>query len=351
MKNVFVTLIILISMSAQSNAADQNSARIEEDSMRRVKAAQAEIYSRWPEMERLEKEYATDVEIQMGLAILYKRNHTGSASWTEKIEEQWKKVISLDPGNKTALATITTNNTQFYTARFSARLDDLEMKIEGAIKRGDEYITIQKEIRYAPIIINSKTVQTDFQVPLYQYFSSGDNKDIVISDFEAARKELKEKLTIELAESIETISTAEKSDPNNALYNYLKAQVFFEMGQNESGLEQVRTATKKQYLKTYVPEMRQAVSKVLEALNFPEQFRSIIDSEYVPFGQFINSHIITKGLEPLISQYKEQNQTKRIEEIVNMASVMEKQIRQEPMPYPMTVNRYGDNIKRWIDTR
>jgi hypothetical protein len=340
-----VTITILIFIFAQSKVNSQNSTLTEEEYTRQRMKAEEYLRNLLPEMEVLENKYANDVEIQMGLAILYKRNHTGSANWIEKIEGQWEKVISLDPGNKIALATITTNNTQFYTARFSARLDDLEGMIESAKNRDANYITIQKEIRYAPMV-DSNFVQMDFQSPLYQYFSEGNNEDIVIRDFEAARKGLKEKLKSELAKSIEIISTAEKSDPNNALYNYLKAQVFFEMRQNESGLEQVRIATQKQYLKTYLPEMRQAVSKVLDALNFPEQFRSIIDSEYAPFGQIITANILRKGLEPIIAQCKEQGQSERIKEIINMVSIIEEQIRQEPLPYPAAVNRYSDIIKK-----
>ncbi len=351
MKNAFVILIILNSMLAQSNIIDQNSVLIEEDFRRKVKASQTEIYNLLPEMKLLEKEYATDVDIQLGLAILYKRYPDGSANIEEKIKRQWEKVLSLDPSNKIALATITNNNTQFYMARYSARLDDLESLIESAQKRGVDYITIQKENRYAPTV-NSNMVQLerDFTPPLYKYFSEGNNEDIVIRDYEEARRQLKEKLKIELSESIEPIRKSEQNDTGNALYNYLEAEVYFGLSQNESGLEQVRIATQKQYLKTYLPEIRQAVSKVLVTINFPEQFRSIITSEYAPFGQFITGNIITKGLEPLLAQYKEQGKSKSVEEIFNMTSLIAEQIRKEPMPYPTAVNRYGDVIERWVNT-
>jgi hypothetical protein len=354
MNIILKTYITFIIVFFQSNILANSASISEEEYNKQYKNAQDEFLNYLPKIELLEEKYADDPEFLLGSAILYTQ-YANTERMVKKIDKQWERILSSDPNNKAALATVTIKNTQFYTTRVQTRLDELESKIMSAKKRGVDSITIPYQRSTTRLIQNEgDTFQTSsnvkIQPELYKYFSTGDNKDIVIKDFDAARITLKEKLTTELAESIDLISNAENRDTDNALYNYLKANIYFEIGNSEPALEQVRIAGKKKFLNTYFVESRQAVFKVLELINFPEQMRQYITDRYSPIGPFIIGNIEKKILEPAVTKYEKQGQTDRTEEIFNMASLMAEQIRKEPMPYE-TINReYGDAIEKWVET-
>lgn len=244
-----------------------------------------------------------------------------------------------------------------YLQDLSLIFDELDRRIKSARKSGNSSITIKYRMTMGPHALVGKngerTLQSarTSQSELYKYFSQGDSKDVVITDFDAALVQLKTKLDAELAESLDIIDKAENRDPNNALYNYLKAHIYFKLGYNGHGLNQINISAQKEYLKTYYAEINQSVSKVLELIDFPKPLRQYIKVSYSPAAQFIRESILTKDLEPLIVEYRTQDKKGKISEILDIVALIKEQVLREPMPYDTLPQRYSEIIDKWIENQ
>ena len=344
---IFYTLTTLNSVKAQDT-----SQLTEEKFFKQLVQIEDEFHNYLPKIELLENQYANDPDFLIGSALLYSK-YGNSEVVVEKSDQQWERIFSFDPNNKVALA-ITVKDVQFYPERLSLIYDELIRRINSAKAREFGSITIRYQINYGPNKIVEKNgekilqpAQTS-QSRLYKYFSQGNNKDIVISDFESAEVKLKAKLNLELAESLDIIDNAEKRDPDNALYNYLKAHIYFKLGNNDFGLNQIKLGTQKEYLKTYYPQIIQSVSKVLDLINYPESLRQYISARYSSTAQLIRSMLLTDDLEPLINEFYEQKKVEPIKEIINMVSLIKEQIHEEPMPTEVMQQAYSEIIENWI---
>jgi hypothetical protein len=357
--SMFIIAIVNNSIKAQDIATINYEEYIKES-----KAAEDEFRNYLPKIERLENKHTNDPEFLIGSALLYER-YANSKETGEKIKKYWERVFIIDPNNKVALATKIRDDQYMYLQDLSLIFDELDRKIKSAQKRGSDSITIEYQINMGPQGFAGKnnTEQQVFigkygekitqpatsQSQLYKYFAKGDNKDIVISDFESAKVQLKEKLNEELEKSLDIIDNAEKCDPDNALYNYLKAHIYFKLGNIEYGLEQIKTGTQKKYLRTYYPEIRQSAAKVLELIDFPEFSRQYITASYSPAAQFIRESILNEDLEPLLAEYLKQYKNEKIKEVVDMVILMKEQILHDPMPYDTLSKIYSEIIDKWID--
>lgn len=266
-----------------------------------------------PQLQAVEDKYPDDPEIQLGLGILYAKYAT-SETFTMKAQEQWDKVLKIDPNNKPTLAVSMRRLCQFRTAQRNYVRDWLERTIKSAEKRGAKQVTIYRGS------------------PLYSWFQKEGQETVILSDYDAARKQLYQTLDEQLVPIAQTISRAEKRDPNNALYNYLTSHLYFELGQQEAGLEQITAAVEKQYLNTYFTDTRRAVARVLDLAGFPEHLRSHIENVYAPFGQFIGRRIWKAVLEPLAKSYEDQGDLKTAEELYSVILGIAKHIKEEPLP-------------------
>ena len=171
------------------------------------------------------------------------------------------------------------------------------------------------------------------------YLADGDEEVLVISDFDATRKELDEKLDKELAaDAFDIINQGQQHDPDNALYDYLRACVYLELGDSTATLSAIRKASKKKTLNTYFTETRSAVSQVLELAEFPQELQSHITDVYVPVGNIIRGKLWKKGLESMSREYEEQNKITEAAEILQLTRRMAKHIREEPLPYASSYN-------------
>jgi len=338
MKEILVILIMCLGLTNKAVATGLTDV----NTLKPWDEAEKKLRELLQELETLEERYPNNMEIQLGLAVLYAR-YAASEHFATKVEEQWKRVLRIDPNNRPAWATSVKRAIQFHTARREAIIKQLERRIESAQKRGSQQLAISRKISYAQTLIRkddslTKVPSQEHEFELFPYLSKGNEEVVVISDFDAALRQLKEQLDKELDSMFGILNQAEKLDRDNALYNYLKAHLYFTLDQSESGLREIRNATQKKYLNTYFTETRHGVSIVLQVVNFPNNLRCHIEDVYSPFGDFIRCAICEKGLEPLSRKHGEQGNNESVIEISELMLKIAKQISEEPLPYPSFIN-------------
>ena len=330
MIKILETLVISLVLTNQAFAAGQ----MDVGTLKSL-GEEAEIKLRefLPKLYSIGNKHPNDTEIQLGLGVIYSRY--GLEGISQKIEEQWQKVLRIDPNNKTAWAISVTKFCRMKTARKTNLLEWIERGIDNAKKRG----------------VNEMIVRRSGN-PLYPIFKEEETETIVISDFDAARKQLCEKLDEELSLAIAEINQGEKRDPDNALYNYLKAHVHFELGQKEVALKEIGNAVRKKYLKTYFTETRSATAKVLQEVGFPNYLRAHIEDVYSPFGDFLRNKIWKKQMAPLSETYAKQGDVQHALDISVLVLGIAKQIREEPLPYPSFFNQsFSQGLQKWAQER
>jgi len=323
---------------------------------RKREIARKELLKFLPKLELLEDRYANDAEVQLGLGVLYARYAT-SEQIAEKAEEQWQRVLTLDPNHRPAWATVAIRDTYVQTARRRNLLDRLERRIQNAEQRGVREFTIHRQTSLMQTSIRKDgtggpELRKKHKPNLHQYLSKGDDKVLVIDDFNGARKQLKGKLDKEVSGPFDTISQGQQHDPGNALYDYLRAYPCLELGNKEAALGAIKQASKKKYLNTYFTETREAVARVLEIARFPQDLRSYITDVYTPFGDFIRGKLWRKGLEPVSRKYQEQQKVTHALEMFEMTRRMAKHISEEPLPYASPYNTaLAQSMKGWADKK
>lgn len=292
--------------------------------------AEREMREYVPKLERLETEYPEDAEIQLGLGVLYAK-YAPSKRFSDKVEERWREVLRIEPGNKAAMAVSVKRLSRATTARRASLFNWLERGIENATRR------------------NLQELKLPRRSVLYSFFKKDDTEGLITLDFEVARRQLREILDKELPLAMDAVNEGEKADPNNALYNYLRAHLLFELGEKEEALKEVRNAVGKKYLNTYFTETRSAVARVLSEGGFPENLRAKITDVYSPLGDFLRGEIWKKQFVPMIEKYEEEGNVEGVRDICALLVGMAKHVREEPMPYESLFNQsFSDGVDKWV---
>jgi len=325
MREIVAILIISLGSVNQVVTAESTDA----GAFERQDEAEKKVRELLPSLESLEDKYTNDIEIQLGLGVLYSRYAT-SERFSEKAGEQWQKVLKIDPNNHSAQTAFVKGVGRGATARRAYFLGRLEMRIENAKKSNVKQLTLSRSS------------------PLFPLLRGEAGESFVTITFEAARKELRVLLDNELRSAITMAAQAQKREPNNAFYDYIKAHLYFELGQREIALKETRNGARKKYLNTYFTEMRGATRKVLAAIDFPEEMRPYILDMYEPFGDFIRGEIWQKQLVPLAKGYQEQGKAQHVQDISTLVLGISKQIRAEPMPYESFFNQsFAQSLEKW----
>jgi hypothetical protein len=331
MKVVLPIFLVCVGLMEQ---ADINKPPYDVDDMRTRDEARKMIRDWLPKAEPIENKYGGDPEIRLGLGILCAR-YASSEAISRKARELWLEVLRTDPNNKPVWATLVRRDTYYQTALRNHLLDSLECLIKNAQGRNVEEIVIHHNSRLFPLLSQE-----------------GDQEAVVVKDFDDVRKQLRAKLDKELIGAFDIVNEGQKHDPDNALYNYLKAHLYFELGNDEAGLNETKLGTQKKYLNTYFTETRRAVAKVLEVGSFPQRLRGYIEDVYAPFGYFLRDEIWKQKLEPLSREYERKREAGRMMEISELTRQIAKQIREEPLPYPSVLNPgLSQSLDQWTIER
>lgn len=355
MKPIWMVFLSVLGLFAAPLGAVSESAYAEVASQ--LEAARVEVQNALPRLAAMAEERPTDVEAQLGLGILYAK-YGASQEQAERAEAHWQEVIALDPTNGPVWALLATREILTRSGEYRQRLDDLERLTANAKGRGAKQIIIRRQYSFNAAFIERDGVKTEvmpaqeYEPALYKYLTDGSGNDVIIKDVDygAARNTLERKLGEELRGAVETVDRAERADPNNALYNYLRAYAYFLLGQDESAMAEVRKGVQKARLNTYFTERRSAVLTILRQGGFSDEFSTRIADVYTPIGDFINRELLKPHLRPLSEQAAKQRNIPQVAEISQMILSMAKQIREEPLPFPSDYNQgLSHFLERWVE--
>lgn len=282
--------------------------------------------------------HPNDIEIQLGLACLYSRpGPRGECSLSEQIE----KVLAIDPSNSAACAIKARSLCTGYTSKRNALIDELNGVIASARQRSAQELIVPSYSRLYPWLKQNSL-----------YGEVVGHLFIQMQNVKSARASLRDTLNKEADGILAALGQAEKQDPQNALYNYLRAHVHFELDQQDKAVAQIEKAVAKKYLNTYFKERRNAVARVLQEIDFPKDWQPFITDRYSPFGDFIAREIWREELRPLARDYETQRAFEDAARLYTLALGIAKQVREEPLPYPSLFNEsFSQTLEKWAKQR
>lgn len=290
-------------------------------------AADRKLSEFLPRLQALGEKHLDDEEIQLGLAFLYSSPDV-SAGYSR--EDQFEKVFMVNAENRAAWALKTKLLSRQYTAKRRFLIDQLHAMNKNS-KRNARELKIPRYSRLYPLLKEL-----------------GTNDTIVISDFDAALKLLQEKLDSEMPPVLLMLNNGEQNDPENALYNYLKAHIYFELGEENKAIQEIKKAVVKKHINNYVIEEHNAKARILREVGFPEHQLPFIVKRVALFTDFFRAAVWEKGLVALAENYEAQGAVEDAGKIYKLTLQIAKQIREEPLPYPLSDNEdFSHSLEIW----
>jgi len=134
---------------------------------------------------------------------------------------------------------------------------------------------------------------------LYELTRTEEDRKILAQEQKEAILEHKKEADITLTNVMAMLVEAEQTDPQNALFNYLRAGMFNCHGKVEEALEEIEKGLKKNTFTLYLEDRLKARRRVLEAVEYPwpeagymQALRSI---EYSSEVSYLREILITEG--------------------------------------------------------
>lgn len=289
----------------------------ESDELRQAQEALAKAV---PALQKLSQDHPDDVEIVTGIANLIRGNrHSLGSLEAFSVGEQYERILASDPDNKLANAALARMRTSRYVRKTSL-LKKLADKIDNAKGRGLERLRLEINSDFAEYL--KEHAEEIKRTPQPGRVIGGPSVYLLI-DFDIAREVLHEKLEAEATPVLEMLDDTEAKDPNNAIYDYLRARVHLQLGNNDAALAEIKKATQKENVKQYVHEAEQAERRVLDEIDFPQSLRKYISGVRPSFGAYIydiwkKDDSITapqKGLSDIAAEYEDQGSFEKAEAI------------------------------------
>ena len=232
------------------------------------------MYPKWlldkyaSRIEAVGKKYPEDVEIQEGLFFLYGPHQLGDIKYSR--EKQCEKILALDPNNRVVWAKKAMDAYYSYRSGLKGNIGHLKWVLSNAEKQNADGIKID-----------------DLQPDLRDLCEELGIEYVAKEDYTVFTERIRKELTNKISVPFEIVDKAELNDPENALYNYLKAHIYLIVGENESCIREIERGTAKKDLTIYQNETRRAASKVLKKVHFPQPHRYYITKGGIFFQEFI----------------------------------------------------------------
>ena len=269
-----------------------------------------------PTLSALEKRFSEDPEVLLGLATIYS-HYSPDFEYSKRCALLYRKAVALEPSNKAARIGLVQRVVGDFMSQRGQLLLALEFKQQYAMRE------------------NLKEVEIDipWDDELYKLLcdllrEQGQEK-IVIRDFNEARVRLCENFDrTKLPPVMAELEKAEKFEPGNAVYNYLRAQLYFDLDEDERGLEELQKGSRKPYFNTYVIETAAARNRVIREVGFPENYRRTIEENLpLPWGIPAEPKVFM-----IAKQEQERGNPKKAIEIYEAMIRIENQYNEEPIP-------------------
>lgn len=279
-----------------------------------------------PRLQVLGEKHLDDVEIQLGLAFLYSRPEVPHVY---SREDQIEKVLMINADTHAAWAL----KAKLLCFQYTAKRRELIDRMHAMIKNSK---------------INARELKIMPYSQLYPWLKELGTGTIVINDFDGALKLLREKLDSEMLPVLVVLKNGEQKNPENALYNYLKAHLYFELGEENKAIREIENAVVKKHINNYVIEEHKATARVLREVGFPENQLSFIVKRITLFADAFRATVWERGLVPLAENYESQGAIEDAGKIYKLTLRIAEQIRDEPLPYPSGYNEdFSNSLEKW----
>ncbi len=282
-----------------------------------------------PELSKIEERFSDDSQEMLGLATIYER-YSPSFDYWNRSTQLYQKAAALDPNNKAIRAALVRK----------VLVDFISQRKRVLMQLGPIQEYAKRE--------NLKEVEIPSWGGLYEWLHEEGQDKVVIRDFNETRAYLCKKLDRDLPVVIDELSKSEQFEPENALYNYLRAQLNFELGKDSEGLAEFEKGSRKPYLKHYWVEIAAAKKKVLQESGFPEPSRKIIVNIPPPIGGMPATPDKIFGM---AKQQQESNNPRKATEIYEAIIRTTKQIKEEPVPNKANGKRGGNWFSERVETQ
>jgi len=310
------TAIVILGMISQGQ---------DRPTIKEMSEAEDQLRKFVPSLSAVEDRFPDDLQVLLGLARIYK-SYAPSFDYWDRSKQLYRKAVELNPKNKAARAVRSTEVVSEFLGQRGI-LMALEMKRQYA-----------KENNFQEVEIPSWS-------SLYKWLREEGQQRVVIRDFNEARARICEKLDQGLPAVISDLEKAEKIDPENGLYNYVRAAVNFELGKEAEGLTEVERGANKPYLNNYWIEIAAARKRVLQEGGFPEHYREIIENMQTYLGGL-------PSYDKLIEIAKQQETSQDLKKASRICEVLirlAEQVRQEPVPGKPGGKRGDNEFSKRID--
>jgi hypothetical protein len=295
------------------------------------------LISRAPEVS---KAYADDIEIQLGLVYLYSwlgtpvhfvhdvGKNLNREAWINEhrnmLASQFEKAHSLDPNRRTLWAqrAYTDLSNLFNGERVFLFL--LRRRIASAQREGLEKVNIQLK-RWS----DKGWVDQDEELVL----------EADVEDINTVPEPVRAMFENEMLKVIPTLEQIQQRvDPNNGLYNYFRAAVYFETGMEEKAISEVRAALEKEYYESYDTQLLKAANTTLKAIGVSTESINLLQGSRgeKPISSWIHQIVIKERLEKIFGELRMQGDLKKASDIEKLFIDSRKQISFMPTICPET---------------
>ena len=317
------------------------------------------LLSFYPQLQELGQNHPDDVEIQLGLALLHRtgknlaRGYSFAQNSGRRAPKEPPKLFSDDRffelpkkfGKNRAAWALVANSFQKHYAPTLAKL-----------------IECRHELKSLSIVAERQ--RADHAKPhersvFYRHFSKGGEgveveKDdqgkliVTVTDFDLADKQLtewiRERTGAEVAAVAAMLDKGHAIDPDNALYDYLKANLYLDVGENEKAFRQIKEALTKKYWSNYPDELGKARQRVLREVEFPSSKMRFLDR--YPDNSYNLARSFIRKSAPLAVDHKNQGNPAKAKRIFELMLRMGKQVKESPMPFMVGPDQIRD-IQDW----
>jgi len=286
------------------------------------------LYDKYGMLEEPNNETAREEEIfRKGTALYY---HDQYLLYQKKISTQYNRLFALDPSNRIGLAYRAYKVTRQYTASRQKELGNYDKMIAQRKKLKMEEMKVASDCTLSYLLTEKdEGVRKGTGVRLQRGFRKN-TYPIIITDFDLARQVLVKRFDAKVAVVLEILEKGEEADPDNALYNYLRAHFYFVLDEKDKAFREVRKGVGKKYLNNYVKDRIEARKQVARRVGFSNDVTKKFLGSHV-FADFMWRDLCIPYIYKYAGEYKQQGKAEEAEEMYIMLMGIANHIREEPV--------------------
>lgn len=271
-----------------------------------------------PRLPAISGSHPNDLSIQIGIVYLYRkygvpdRTAKQYGSHEEMVQDQYDRVLRIDPNNRFIWSMKAKRAYYDYSSARKHLPEHLAQIIAIAKGRNVEKIKI-----------------VDYSTELKRWYEEENIEYIEKEIFDVAVEQMYRKFDKKAQEPLQIINEGQSKDPQNALYNYFRANIYLLQNEYESVVKEIEQAITKEYISTYQDEMAEAAAKVLKEAGLKQSkidwITGIRASTLHPLG----AEIWNEGLSKLADRYERHGDYDKAEKIYKMTILMAWQVEAE----------------------